>query len=210
MPGRPGTDRDYRLADRDDDHGAVALGEVRRRERPALGAEQHGPPTSTAIATSQAISRGVDGTNAATINSPTPSAALTASPLTERRSFGSPRLASRNRPIWRSARPRRRPRRRAPRRRRRRERRSRRRASPPRGEDHEPNSRPYSGLDDAGQPRVADPRPPQDGQGSAPRAPGAVQVAFIGPPARWKSASERGRRPGQRTARATSRSRHRA
>ena len=164
-------DGDDRLAEGDDHDQAVALGEVVRARasspRPRTGTGRacrararriHSAPCATPSSSEAATSR------------PMPIAVLITRPTTEWRSAGSSRLAIRNSTIWPAARRRRRCAKVRPR-------------SPNasgtqsdddqqrrhRGEHGEPD-RALLGVDDAGQPGVADPGPPQHAEHE--RAPG--------------------------------------
>ena len=94
--GAAGADRDDRLAERDDDDRAVALGEVAGNELPAVGAEQEGSADVEHHRDAPDAQPRAPAANAAANSSPTPTAVLPASPTTERRSAASSRLASRN------------------------------------------------------------------------------------------------------------------
>ena len=94
---RADADRDDRLAQRDDHDRAVALGEVPGHELPAVGAEQERAARveQQREAPQRRAARRPEVT-AATNSRPAPIAVLTASPMTERRSASSSRLASMN------------------------------------------------------------------------------------------------------------------
>ena len=62
--------------------------------------KRYGPPMSQRSASAQSAPCSAPSVNDAATSSPTPSAVLTASPVTERRSSGSSRLATMNSTIW--------------------------------------------------------------------------------------------------------------